>query len=87
MGDDRHRLVALRGVSPGQVLGRVIGAFLAALAGAVLSGFLLPQPGIPQTNPPGAAEATWALPGSALALVASYLYGAQRDKARGIVRD
>ncbi len=66
--------------------GGIIGAFLAALAGAVLSGMLLPVPGIPTQNPPGLAEALWAVPGSVLALVASYFYGARRDEAAGIDR-
>ena len=52
-----------------------------------MSGYLLPQPEIPRANPPGAAEAIWAIPGAAFALLASYLYGARRDRAQGIVRD
>jgi uncharacterized membrane protein YeaQ/YmgE (transglycosylase-associated protein family) len=72
---------------PDRFWGGIVGAFLAALAGAVLSGLLLPQPGIPRANPPGAAEAIWAIPGSVLALFASYLYGARADKAHRIVRD
>ena len=42
-----------------------------------------PSQSIPQANPPGAAEAIWAIPGSVLALLASYLYGARSDRARG----
>ena len=72
---------------PDRFWGGIIGAFLAALAGALLSGVLLPEPGVPAANPPGVAEAVWAIPGSLLALLASYLYGAHRDTARGIVRD
>jgi hypothetical protein len=72
---------------PDRCWGGIIGAFLTALAGALASGFLLPQPWIPEENPPGAGEAIWAMPGAVVALLASYLYGAHRDKARGIVRD
>jgi hypothetical protein len=72
---------------PDRFWGGIVGAFLAVLVGAFLSGFLLPQPGIPRANPPGAAEALWAIPGSAFALLASYVHGARRDRARGIVRD
>jgi hypothetical protein len=72
---------------PDRFWGGIVGALLAVLVGAFLSGFLLPQPGIPRANPPGAAEAIWAIPGSAFALLASYVYGARRDRARGIVRD
>lgn len=53
----------------------------------LVSGLLLPEPGISQENPPGAAEAIWAIPGSVAALMASYLYGARRDSAPGIRRD
>ena len=31
-------------------------------------------------------EALWALPGSLLALVASYYYRARKDRAKGILR-
>ena len=38
---------------PDRFRGGIIGAFLAALAGAIASGLLLPEPGIPTRNPPG----------------------------------
>jgi hypothetical protein len=60
---------------PDRFWGGIIGAFLAAVAGALASGALLPEPGIPASNPPGVGAAAWAIPGSVLALVASYLYG------------
>ena len=66
---------------PDRFWGGIIGAFLAALAGALLSGFLLPQPGISAANPPGLGEAVWAIPGSVAALVASYYYGKRKDAA------
>jgi hypothetical protein len=55
--------------------------------GALLSGYLLPEPGVPASNPPGTGAALWAMPGSLVALLVSYLYGARRDRSRGIVRD
>lgn len=64
---------------PDRFVGGIIGAFLAALGGALLTGFLLPTPGIPTANPPGLAEALYAIPGSVLGLVASYLYGDRRE--------
>jgi hypothetical protein len=67
---------------PDRFWGGIIGAFLAALAGGVLTGYALPEPGIPARNPPGLAEALWAIPGSLLALGASYAYGAWRERAR-----
>jgi hypothetical protein len=42
---------------PDRFWGGIVGAFLAAVAGALLTGFLLPFPGIPNTNPPGLGEA------------------------------
>jgi hypothetical protein len=71
---------------PDRFWGGIVGAFLAALFGGLLSGFALPSPGVPTTNPPGLGEALWAIPGSIGALVASYIYGVRRDKADGIVR-
>jgi uncharacterized membrane protein YeaQ/YmgE (transglycosylase-associated protein family) len=72
---------------PDRFWGGIIGAFLAAVAGALVSGFALPAPGIPTSNPPGLGEALWAVPGAIVALVASYYYGAHKDRAQGIVRD
>jgi uncharacterized membrane protein YeaQ/YmgE (transglycosylase-associated protein family) len=71
---------------PDRFYGGIIGAFLAAVGGALLSGYLLPSPGIPPHNPPGITEALWPIPGSILALIAIYLYGARRDRARQIRR-
>ena len=65
---------------PDRFWGGIIGAFLAALAGALLSGYALPTPGVPLENPPGWTAALWPLPGSVAALIASYLYGARRER-------
>jgi hypothetical protein len=62
---------------PDRFAGGIIGAFLAALAGAVLSGYALPDPGLPTANPPGLAEAVWAVPGSLAALGVSYVWGSR----------
>jgi hypothetical protein len=59
--------------------GGIIGAFLAAWCGALLTGFLLPTPGVPLDNPPGMGEALWPIPGALLALGLSYAYGARRE--------
>jgi len=58
--------------------GGIIGAFLAALFGGLVTGYLLPAPGIPSENPPGIQEALWAIPGSVTALALSYAYGARK---------
>ena len=64
---------------PDHFWGGIIGAFLAALLGALVSGYLLPGPGLPSANPPGIAEAIWAIPGSLAALALCYWYGLRRE--------
>jgi hypothetical protein len=63
---------------PDRFCGGIIGAFGAALAGALLTGYLLPSPGVPLDNPPGVAEALWPIPGTIIALALSYMSGARR---------
>jgi uncharacterized membrane protein YeaQ/YmgE (transglycosylase-associated protein family) len=63
---------------PDRFWGGIIGAFLAAVAGALLSGYVLPVPGIPTANPPGIQEGLYALPGAVAALAVSYWYGSRR---------
>jgi len=64
---------------PDKFYGGIIGAFLASLGGALLSGYLLPSPGIPEANPPGVQEAIWPIPGTLLAVVVLYACGARRE--------
>jgi len=71
---------------PQRFYGGIIGAFVAALAGGLASGYLLPAPGLPTENPPGLMQAAWATPGAVAALLASYLYGSRHDRAHGIER-
>ena len=63
---------------PDRFVGGIIGALLAALTGAMLSGYLLPLPGVPGDNPPGYMAAFWALPGSTLAMAISYWLGSRK---------
>jgi uncharacterized membrane protein YeaQ/YmgE (transglycosylase-associated protein family) len=65
---------------PDRFYGGIIGSFIAAVGGALAAGFLLPQPGIPDHNPPGLAEALWPIPGAVFALVALYRYGVRREQ-------
>lgn len=65
---------------PDRFWGGIIGAFLASTTGALLFGYLLPTPGVPSSNPPGIEQALIAVPGSVLALAASYFYGARRER-------
>ena len=67
---------------PDRFVGGIIGAFLAAVAGALATGYALPAPGVPLENPPGVQEAIWAIPGSIAALVASYVYGGRRMRSQ-----
>ena len=67
---------------PDRFHGGIVGAFLAAWIGALVTGFLLPTPGIPTANPPGVGEALWAVPGALAALAASYWHGARRTAGR-----
>jgi hypothetical protein len=66
---------------PDKFYGGIIGAFLAAFGGGLLTGFLLPAPGVPLDNPPGVAEALWPIPGALGALAWSYWYGVRREAA------
>jgi hypothetical protein len=72
---------------PDRFWGGIIGALIAAVGGALLSGFALPNPGVPSANPPGLMQVVWATPGSIGALVACFFYGAYRDKVAGVTRD
>jgi hypothetical protein len=65
---------------PDRFYGGIIGALLAAVGGALVSGYLLPSPGIPPHNPPGITEALWPIPGSLLGLLAAYVYGVRRER-------
>ena len=71
---------------PDRFYGGIMGAFLGALVGALASGYLLPAPGIPAANPPGVAEALWAIPGALAVLAGLYAYGSARDRRAGIWR-
>ncbi len=67
---------------PDKFTGGIVGAFLAALGGAMLTGYLLPQPGVPTSNPPGLGEGLWPIPGAVGALVALYAHGARKEARR-----
>ncbi len=67
---------------PDRFVGGIVGAFLAALGGALLAGYVLPTPGIPSANPPGLQEGLGPVPGAVLALALSYAYGDRRERER-----
>ena len=64
---------------PDKFWGGIIGAFLAAVLGALVSGYALPVPGLPTANPPGIQEGLFAIPGAVGALALSYWYGAKQE--------
>ena len=61
MGPSAHLPGAMMGIAvwhfavfvPDRFHGGIIGAFLAALGGAMFSGHFLPSPGLPDANPQG----------------------------------
>ena len=72
---------------PDRFYGGLVAAFGTAVAGAFVSGYLLPTPGIPPHNPPGLQEALWAIPGCVLALGALWVYGNRKERiAEGTAR-
>lgn len=66
---------------PDRFAGGIIGAFLAAVAGALLTGYVFPSPEIPTANPPGVAEMLWPIPGALAGLTACWYYGDRRLRA------
>jgi len=64
---------------PDRFHGGIIGAFLYAVAGALFTGYTLPEPGVPPDNPPGLRQALWPLPGALAALGAAYWIGSRAE--------
>jgi hypothetical protein len=60
---------------PDRFWGGIMGALFAAIGGALLTGYVLPAPGVPTDNPPGLEEGLWPLPGAVAALALSYWKG------------
>jgi len=71
---------------PARFTGGIVGAFIAAVAGALLSGYLLPTPGVPDRNPPGLAEGLWPIPGVLIALGLLYAHSARSGTAEPTTR-
>jgi hypothetical protein len=64
---------------PDRFWGGIVGALLSAVAGAMVTGYLLPVPGFTAANPPGMSEAIWPLPGAIAGLVLCWWYGGRRE--------
>jgi hypothetical protein len=65
---------------PDRFLGGIVGAFLAAIAGALVFGVLVSGLSIPGQSETGLLQALIAVPGSALGLAASYAAGARAER-------
>jgi hypothetical protein len=69
---------------PDRFWGGIVGAFLAAVVAAAAFGFIVNGADVPGRNDTELIQALIAIPGSALGLAASYLYGARVDAAAGV---
>jgi hypothetical protein len=66
---------------PDRFWGGIVGAFLAAIAGAVIIGLVANGFVIPGRHDTHIGQALLAIPGALLGLAACYLYGARVDSA------
>jgi hypothetical protein len=66
---------------PDRYWGGIVGAFLAAIAGAVILGLLVNGVAIPGRHDTHLGQALIAIPGALIGLAASYLYGARVEGA------
>jgi hypothetical protein len=66
---------------PDRYWGGIVGAFLAAVAGAVIIGLVVNGFGVPGRNDTHLVQALLAIPGALLGLAASYFYGGRLEDA------
>ena len=69
---------------PDRFWGGIVGAFVAAIAGAVVFGFLVNGLTIPGRDDTELVQALIAVPGCLVGLGLSYLYGARVDARTGV---
>ena len=69
---------------PDRFWGGIVGAFGAAILGAVVFSFLANGLTVPGQNDTDILQAVIAIPGSMIGLALSYWYGARVDRAHGI---
>jgi hypothetical protein len=69
---------------PDRFWGGIVGAFLAAIAGAAFFGFVVNGGTVPGQSDTELIQAMIAIPGSAIGLGLSYLWGARTDRMAGI---
>jgi hypothetical protein len=66
---------------PDRYWGGIVGAFLAAIAGAVILGLIANGVAIPGRHDTHFGQALIAIPGALIGLAASYFYGARVESA------
>ncbi len=66
---------------PDRFWGGIVGAFLAAIAGATIFGLVVSGFSIPSQDETGIGQALLAIPGSLLGLGACYAYGMRTEPA------
>jgi hypothetical protein len=66
---------------PDRYWGGIVGAFLAAIAGAVIIGLVVNGFAIPGQNDTHVGQALLAVPGALIGLAASYFYGGHVEDA------
>ena len=67
---------------PDRFYGGIVGAFLAAVAGAAIFGFVVSGLTVPGTDDTDLVSAIVAIPGTVLALAISYWYGVRTETER-----
>lgn len=65
--------------APDRFYGGIVGAFLAAIAGAAIFGFIVSGLTVPGRNDTELVQALIAVPGAIAALAASWLYGSRTE--------
>ena len=69
---------------PDRFWGGIVGAFLAAVVAAAIFGFAVNGGTVPGQNDTELVQAIVAIPGAAIGLAVSYLWGARMDREHGI---
>jgi hypothetical protein len=69
---------------PDRFWGGIVGAFLAACIAAGLFGFIVNGGSVPGTDDTELVQALIAIPGAAIGLALSYVYGAYTDRKQGV---
>ncbi len=64
---------------PDRFYGGIVGAFLVAIVGSTLFGFLVSGLSVPGRNDTDLLQAFVAIPGAALALTLSWIYGSRTE--------